>query len=190
MFRQNKLLSPARKVLSLLSRSDGYHSLKLSSSSSSLGIPRRKEGAFACVFSRSSSKQAMTAYETTNHELYLQSLRDTTPYDLNTESMIIVMYPGCRVLQLSAFESAEDYHEVARLVGNDVLDSEIAAATIRAQNMNIGGNVISLDITTKIKERLENYRINTAVNIIFFASQSLDLFSGGLFSGTSFPSSH
>ena len=188
MFRQSKLITPARKVLSLLSRSDGYHSLGLSSSSSCTGQLGRRENATGCILSRQISKEAMTAYELTNHELYYQWKKDITPYDLNINSMTVLMYPGCRVLTLSSPENTEEYHTVSRILGNDVLDYELAAATIREQNTNIGGNVISLDIATRITERLEAYKINTAVEIVMFASKSLDLFSGGLFSGTSFPS--
>lgn len=188
MFRQSKLISPARKALSLLSRSDGYHSLSLSRSSSCTGTIRRRENAVACILSRPSSKQAMTAYEITNSELYRQWKKDSTLRDRNLESLFVLMYPGCRVLTLYSPESTEDYHVTSRAVGNDVLDYEIAAATIREQNMNIGGNVISLDIATRIKERMDAYKINTAVSIVFFASKSLDLFSGGLFSGASFQS--
>lgn len=155
---------------------------KLSSRTSSLSASTLSNRASRCLSTRTSR----TPYEISNSALYAQHLRKTTPRDSNLESLIVLTYPATRVLQLSLPSPTDILHEILAVETNAVLPSEIAAAAIVAANKNFGGNVLSLEVLTKLQNRLDIYQENTAITCIFFASKSLEVFSGGLFSGKTF----
>ena len=139
------------------------------------------------IVSRNLSTRApRTPYEISNAELYSQHLRRTTPRDTNLESLIVLTYPSTRVLQMSLPSPPDLLQEILAVETNAVLPSEIAAAAIVAANKNFGGNVLSLELLTKLQNRLDIYQENTAITCVFFASKSLEVFSGGLFSGEIF----
>ena len=134
---------------------------------------------------RSSTSSARTAFEITNEENYFEHLRNTDEFELSTDAFKVLTYPGSRVLYMSLPNTTESVAEITKLQDTAVLDHEIAASLVRQKNKNVGCNVLSLEIATKMIDRLDTYTDNDAINVVFFASSSLDLFSGGLFSGLS-----
>lgn len=170
MLPHAKLLSRAQSGMISLS--------KLSSRTSSLlNISMNKASKHL------STRAPRTPYEISNAELYSQHLRKTSPRDNNLESLIVLTYPSTRVLQMSLASPTDLLQEILAVETNAVLPSEIARAAIVAANKNFGGNVLSLELLTKLQNRLDIYQENTAITCVFFASKSLEVFSGGLFSG-------
>lgn len=182
--RNRLLLSPARLAVTSLSKPKAFNSLKLYSTSitPSIDTKYRKNGVYHQV-TRSSTASTRTAFEITNEENYLEHLRNTDEFDDRIEPFGVLTYAGSRVLCMSLPITTENVTELARKQDKAVLDNEVAAAVAKQKSKNVGCNVLSLDIATRMIDRLDVYADNEAINVVFFASSSLDLFSGGLFSG-------
>ena len=132
-----------------------------------------------------STKVAKTAYQITNNDLYKQHIRKTVPFDTNLKSLFVLTYPSTRVLQLALPQPTDRIHEIAELNSDAILPAELASFAVERANSNVGGNVLSLDVITRLQGRLDIYQENTAITCVFFASKSNGLFSGGLFNGKS-----
>ena len=169
--RNRLLLSHARLALTSVSKPKAFYNTCL------------KNTGVCYQAARSSTASARSAFEITNEENYHEHQRKTNQIDLNTDPFAVLVYPGSRVLQLKLPNTTEDVAFLTKFKGNDVLDYEIEAALVRQKKKNVGCNVLSLDMATRMIERLDAYNDNEAVSVVFFASSSLDLFSGGLFSG-------
>jgi len=124
---------------------------------------------------RTSSNVARTEYEKTNLKNYLQHKYDTEDYETYKENMFVLSYAGSRVLELSMPNTPKDIERIINV------DKYLCNEPV-LEGQNVGGNVLSLSLVTKLQSRLENYQENTAVQVVFFSSRSNDLFSGGLFS--------
>ena len=182
--RNRLLLSPARLALTSVSKPKAFNSLKLYSNSITQPIDTKYRKNGVCYqATRSSTASTRTAFEITNEENYLEHLRITEPFDTRIEPFGVLTYAGSRVLYMSLPIATENVTELARKQDKGVLDYEVAAAVAKQKSKNVGCNVLSLDIATRMIDRLDVYADNEAVSVVFFASSSLDLFSGGLFSG-------
>jgi hypothetical protein len=127
-----------------------------------------------------------TAYENTTNQIYADYLEKNKSLDFSSIDMRVLNYPASRIMQLGLHYTPEECHLISRFERRDVLDYEIAAERKREQARHVGSNVISEAVIEKIRERMDNYTTNSAVSFLVFASKSLELFSGGLFTGLSF----
>ena len=186
MIRRSKLLPHAQQVQCSFSRLNSYHSTRLINTSIIQSSDVRKVSSSWYQTAKSSTVAARTAYENTTNQMYADYLLKNKDIDYTSVDMRVLTYPGSRIMQLGLPYTTEECHRISRRFRTDLLEYEIAAETKREQARNVGANVISEAIIEKIRERLDNYTTNTAVSFIFFASKSLDLFSGGLFTGKPF----
>ena len=175
MIRRSKLLPHAQQVQCSFSRLNSYHSTRLINNSIIQNSDVRKVSSSWYQTAKSSTVAARTAYENTTNQMYADYLLKNKDIDYTSVDMRVLTYPGSRIMQLGLPYTTEECHRISRRFRTDLLEYEI-----------VGANVISEAIIEKIRERLDNYTTNTAVSFIFFASKSLDLFSGGLFTGKPF----
>lgn len=189
MIRRSKLLPRAQQVQRSFSRLTSFHSTRLVSTSfvHNTDVKKASSSWYQTAKSSTVAKRTATAYENTTNQMYADHLEHTKELDLSSVDMRVLSYPGSRIMQLGLHYTPEECHLISRNERNDILDYEIAAERKREQARHVGGNVISQVVIEKIRERLDNYTTNSAVSFLFFGSKSLDLFSGGLFTGSLFP---
>jgi hypothetical protein len=187
MIRRSKLLPHAQQVHCSFSRLSTYHSTRLINTSFAQNSDVRKASSSWYQTAKSSTVAARTstAYENTTNQIYADYLEKTKRLDFSSVNMRVLTYPGSRIMQLGLHYTPEECHIISRSERKDILDYEIAAERKREQARHVGSNVISEAVIEKIRERMDNYTTNSTVSFLFFASKSLDLFSGGLFTGSS-----
>lgn len=180
MIRRSKLLPQAQQVQCSFSRLSSYHTF-LNQKNSALKL----SGSWYQT-AKSSTVPSRTAYENTTNQMYADHLYKTRSIELDAVDMRVLTFPGSRILQLALHQTPEDCHLITRRRRKDILEYEIAAERKREQNRNVGSNVLSEVVLAKMRERLDNFETNSAVSFVFFGAKSLDLFSGGLFTGSFF----